>query len=141
MIEPKEIEIEGAKFILTKFPAIQGREIICKYPASALPKVGDYSVNEETMLKLMCFVGIPRDGGLAPLMLTNKELVDNHTKSWLILMKLEKEMLEYNGGFFLVGQVSTFFQDLAQKLPAWILKISKVFLELSSKREKPPSTS
>ena len=67
MIEPKEITVETQKgekrvYILSKFPAVQGREIIAKYPLSAMPKLGDYAVNEETMLKLMAFVAVPREG-------------------------------------------------------------------------------
>ena len=32
MIEPKEFEVNGKTFILSKFPAVQGREIVAKYP-------------------------------------------------------------------------------------------------------------
>ncbi len=67
MIEPKTIAIVDGNgkekdFIISKFPAIQGREIIAKYPTSSLPKIGDYAVSEETMLKLMAFVAVDING-------------------------------------------------------------------------------
>ena len=78
MIEPLEVKITTQKgdektFIISKFPAIQGREIICKYPLSGMPKLGDYQVNEETMIKLMSFVAVPTDNGV--LNLATKALI------------------------------------------------------------------
>ena len=77
MIEPKTVVIYGKEFILSKFPAIAGREIIAKYPLSGLPKIGDYALNEETMLKLMCYVAV-NAGADVPLCLNTAALVDNH---------------------------------------------------------------
>lgn len=125
LLEPKEVEIDlpdGTKkiYILSKFPAIQGREIVCKYPLSGMPKLGDYQVNEETMLKLMGFVAVPHGDGV--LRLSTKELVNNHVKSWETLAKLEIGMMEYNCSFFGNGQGSTFLSGLAQKAQALIIK-------------------
>lgn len=122
MIEPKNIEVNGKIFTISKFPAISGREIIAKYPLSGLPKIGDYAVNEETMLKLMSFVGVPRENS-EPLRLTSRALVDNHVTDWEMLGKIEIAMLEYNCSFFQSGRVSNFLGDIAQKLPAMISKI------------------
>lgn len=138
MIEPKEVNIDGKEFILSKFPAIAGREIVAKYPLSGLPKLGDYQVNEETMLKLMSYVGVNIDD--KPLMLSTRGLVDNHTGSWETLGKIEWAMMEYNCSFFQNGRISTFFEDFAQKLPQWI---SKTLMDLSaqlSQTERQPST-
>ena len=49
MIQPREITIadqdgKERRYILSKFPAVEGREIVAKYPISALPKLGDYAV-------------------------------------------------------------------------------------------------
>ena len=139
MIEPKEEEIDGKIYILSKFPAIAGREIIAKYPISILPKIGDYQVSEETMLKLMCYVGIPRKDS-QPLMLTTKVLIDNHVKDWEVLLKIESLMMEYNCSFFRNGRISTFFQDVAQNIPAWISKTLIALSEQLSQKVKPPST-
>lgn len=126
MIEPKEVTITTMAgidkvFILSKFPAIAGREIVAKYPLSSMPKVGDYAVGEETMLKLMKFVGVPMDSG-NPLMLTTSALVNNHVPDWETLAKIEMAMLEYNTSFFSVGKILAGFTGLETKLQALITK-------------------
>ena len=107
-------------FILSKFPAIAGREIIAKYPVSAMPKIGDYSVNEEIMLKLMSYVAIYNNDTVLPL--TGRALIDNHCKDWETLAKLEMAMMEYNTSFFLKGRIYDFFQDFAQNTTAKIIE-------------------
>lgn len=142
MIEPKEVEIENpdgtkATYILSKFPAIQGREIIAKYPLSAVPKLGDYAVNEETMLKLMAFVAVPREDG-PPLLLSTRSLVDNHVKSWETLARLECAMLEYNVSFFGNGKGSTFLEAIGKKAQAYLSRmLTDLSAQLSQKGKQP----
>jgi hypothetical protein len=136
MLEPIEKEINGKTFILSKFPAVAGREIVAKYPLSGMPKLGDYEVNEATMLKLMAFVGVPREG--APLMLTTRALVDNHCGDWETLAKVEVAMMEYNVSFFGNGRASSFLQGIAQKLPALATKILTDSLQQLSAKTKQP---
>lgn len=138
LLEPKHTEINGKKFVLHKFPAIAGREIICNYPLTSIPKVGEYKTNEEIMLKLMKFVGVPINDIVLPL--STSELVDQHTGSWETLMKLEAAMIEYNCSFFQNGLASTFLTGLAQKIPAWISKTLMDCLEQLSQKEKQPIT-
>lgn len=104
MLEPKDLE--GTPFVLHKFPATVGREIIMQYPTSALPKVGDYSTNEALMLKIMTYVGVRIDGRDEPQMLTTRQLVDNHVRSTEDLIRLEWAMLNYNFSFFTNGKLS-----------------------------------
>lgn len=145
MIEPKEVPIPLADgttrvYVLSKFPAIQGREIIAKYPLSAMPKLGDYAVNEETMLKLMAFVGVPRENG-EPLKLSTRALVDNHVPDWEALARIEMAMLEYNVSFFGNGKGLTFLDAIMQKAQAYL---SKTLTDLSgqlSPTGKPPTSS
>lgn len=138
LLEPKEVSIPNQKgvekvFILSKFPAVQGREIIAKYPLSAVPKLGDYAVNEETMLKLMCFVAIPREGS-EPLPLTTRGLVDNHCDDWEQLARVEMAMMEYNVSFFANGKGSTFLEAIAAKAQAFL---SKTLMDLSGQLSQP----
>lgn len=135
MIDPKELIIDDKTYILSKFPAVAGREILAKYPLSGIPKLGDYTVNEETMLKLMTHVAV--QVGDTTLRLTSRALVDNHVKSWEVLAKIEIAMLEYNCSFFQNGRVSRFFDDIAQKLPTWISKMLMGLSEQLSRAEKP----
>ena len=141
MIQPKEVTIEAQDgralpFVLSKFPAVQGREIVAKYPLSAMPKLGDYQVNEETMLKLMAFVAVPRESG-EPLRLTTRALIDNHVPDWEVLAKLEFAMMEYNCSFFGNGKGSDFLSAITAKAQAFL---SQTLMDLSaqSSPKKPP---
>ena len=108
LINPKEItlEFEGEKlrFNIGKFPATVGREIISKYPVANMPKLGEYKVSEETMLKLMCYVERVYDDQ-EPIPLVNRTLVNNHIPSWEVLVKIEAYVIDYNCSFFELGKV------------------------------------
>lgn len=132
-LEPKEVIVDGKTFTISKFPAIAGREIVAKYLPSGLPKVGDYSVNEEMMFKMMNYVSI---NGIV---LSTPALIDNHIGSWETCLRVEAEIMAYNCSFFREGGVSNFFDDLKQTLPPLILKMWTGLLELLSQAEKPPS--
>lgn len=142
LLEPKEITVETQKgenraYILSKFPAVQGREIIAKYPLSAMPKLGDYAVNEETMLKLMAFVAVPRDSG-EPLPLSTRALVDNHVPDWETLARIEFAMMEYNVSFFGNGKGSTFLEAITKKAQAFLSQTLMDLSGQSSRKEKQP---
>ncbi len=138
MLEPKDIEINGKQFVIHKFDAVEGRRIICNYPTTALPKVGDYDANEEIMLRLMKYVSVRAND--TTVALTSMALINARTGDWETLMKLEAAVLEYNCSFFRKGLVSTLLEDLAQKLPVWISKILMDSLGQLSQKEKQPST-
>lgn len=126
-LKPQDIEIldrdgNPCVFVMHRFPAIIGREILSKYPLSSIPKLGDYAVNEETMLKLMSHVGVRIDGRPDLLMLSTRALVDNHVPDGETSIKLEWEMLKYNFSFFEKGLNSSFFAGLGAKALAWISK-------------------
>lgn len=104
LLHPTEKEIAGKKFILSKFPAIAGREIAAKYAAAGFPKIDDYAANEETMVKLMSYVAVPMGDKKPPLQLTTRALIDNHVDNWQMLVKIEQEMMELNSGFLEDGR-------------------------------------
>ena len=142
MIQPQELTVttqagDERTYVLSKFPAIAGREIIAKYPMSAMPKLGDYKVNEATMLQLMAFVGVPRTSG-EPLMLTTRALVDNHVPDWETLARVEMAMMEYNVSFFGNGKASTFFEAIAEKAQAFLSQTLTGLSVQSSGRDKQP---
>ena len=140
MIEPKEILIDNRVFILSKFPAVAGRDIVTQYPLSGVPKLGNYKTNEEIMLKLMCYVAIPREAPALPLALTSQALIDNHVGGWETLVKVEWAMMEYNCSFFRDGRASSFLAGIAQQVPAWLTKMWTALLGQSLQTEKPHST-
>jgi hypothetical protein len=132
MIDPIEYEVKAMagdmrKYVISKFPAIAGREIVSNYPLSALPKIGDYKSNEVTMLKLMSYVGVNMPNGTV-LRLGTIELINNHVPDWETLAKVEVEMLRYNTSFFGRGEVSSFLVNLTQK---YLISISPTLKALS----------
>lgn len=127
-------------YVLSKFAAIAGREIIAGYPLSGMPKLGDYKVNEEMMLKLMSHVGVPREGA-EPLTLSTRALVDNHVPDWETLARIEWAMMELNCSFFGNGRALSFLQGIAQEAKGWVSETLIHLSERSSKVEKPPSKS
>jgi hypothetical protein len=137
MIEPKEITIKTQAgvdkiFTISKFPAIAGREIIAKYPLSGMPKIGDYQLNEETMLKLMCYVSAKTaDGG--QIALTTKELINNHIPEWETLARVEIEMMGYNCSFFQQGKISNFLDtikaNVEQSVSSMLMGLSEQLLQ------------
>ena len=120
MLDPKPLD--GTPYVLSKFPAIVGREILLQYPTSALPKVGDYATNEALMLKIMKYVGVTIDGRDEPLMLSTPVLVDNHVKSTEQLLKLEWAMINYNFAFFSNGSLSGILERVASQATGLLQK-------------------
>lgn len=119
-------------FILSKFPAVAGREIIAGYPLTAIPKIAEYESNEKMMFKLMAYVAVPIEGK-EPLRLTTRALIDNHCPDWECLARIEFEMIKRNSSFFANGRASTFLQGIA--LQARTL-ISKTLTDLSGQLSK-----
>lgn len=145
LLEPKTITLptqsgEPKSYVLSKFPAVAGREIVAKYPTSNVPKLGDYGVSEEVMLKLMSYVGVETAPGNM-LALSTRALVDNHVPDWEVLARLEWAMLEYNCSFFGNGQTSDFFANIGAKAPQWISQMLTALSAQSSGAGKQPSTS
>lgn len=142
---PFDCPMKGGKtkrFILSDFPTVDGREIVAKYPLTALPKLGDYKVNEETMFKLMSYVAVEVEGRDEPLRLSTRELIDNHIPGdWEALARLELEMLQRNCSFFTGARVSSFLEGIAKQLLPLITKTLTASSAQSSVAEKPRSTS
>jgi hypothetical protein len=142
LLKPKEVELtdqDGVTrtYIVSRLPAVQGREIVTQYPLSAMPKVGDYAVNEGMMLKLMSYVAVRKDDG-TDLQLTTRALIDNHVGDWETLAKLEVAMMEYNVSFFRDGRALNFFEAIARKAQPWISRMLTDLSAQSSRKEKPP---
>lgn len=143
LLEPKEFQVEDASgklrtYIISKFPAVAGREIIAKYPLTSLPKLSEYEQNEAVMHKLMGYVAVSI--GERFQRLNTRRLIDSHIPDWETLAKVEMATIEYNCSFFLNGKASIFFAALSQKIPGLVSKILTDSLAQSSQAAKPPST-
>lgn len=136
LLQPKEIDINGKTYRISKFPATVGREIVAKYPVSNMPKLGDYKVSEEVMLKLMSYVEavLPERS----IRLSTQELANNHVPDWEVLAQLEWEMLSYNCSFLTNGKSLSFFEKLAHLAEQKISEILTASLGKSSARAKQP---
>lgn len=136
LLQPKEIDINGKTYRISKFPATVGREIVAKYPVSNMPKLGDYKVSEEIMLKLMSYVEVVLTE--RSIRLSTQELVNNHVPDWEVLAQLEWEMLSYNCSFLTNGKSLSFFEKLAHLAEQKISEILTASLGKSSARAKQP---
>lgn len=137
--DPKEINIiseDGNEktYVISKVPATYAREILIKYPTSGLPKIGEYSINEEAMFKLISYAAVPREG--EPLRLNTRALIDNHVDGAVTLLKLEKAMFEYNYSFFRDGSIPTMLKDFVGMLRQLVTKTSMDLLQLLSPKGK-----
>ena len=144
LIAPKEFETKDQSdkprtYILSKFPAVQGREIVTKYPLSNIPKIGEYAVSQETMLMLMHYVGVKTTKDVVQ-RLSTIDLVNNHVPDWETLAGIEVAMLQYNCSFFLQERALTFLSALVEMTTA---KATSILTDLSVQlfqKSKPPST-
>lgn len=145
LIDPKPLELttqagETKTFLISKVPAVQMREIVAKYPVANMPKVGDYGVSQETMLKLMAYCAVETaEGHVIPLQTV--ALVNNHAGDWETLARLEWAMMEYNVSFFGKGLNSGSLPNMIEKARPLISQILTALSAQSSRTEKQPSTS
>lgn len=138
MIQPKEISINGKKFIISKLPATVGREVLFLYPTSNIPKVGDYKASQDIMLKLMSYVAVETADG-TQVELKTQALVDNHIPNAETLILLEKEMFAYNFDFFTNGNASNFLKALEKRATQKGIGMLTTLLERLSQAGKQPS--
>jgi len=143
LIEPKELVVRtqsGAEktFIISKIPYMSGgREVCTQFITTAAPKIGDYKTNEELALKLFSFVAVKTDVG--QIRLTTRDLVNNHIPDFQTGVRLEKEMLEYNFGFFDLEKIQRSMAALGDKLQAFLMPILTRLQEQLSKQAEPRS--
>lgn len=144
LLQAKTVDIECAdgttrSYVIGKFDAITGREIITQYPITAMPKIGDYKANEGLALKVLSFAAAVNDAGQETRLVT-RELVNNHVPDWLAMMRLEAAVLEYNVGPFALGKASTFFAGIEAKAKALIFQTLTEWSDRSSAKASPRST-
>ena len=142
--EPKDFEVVSSsgktvKVILSKIPAIAGREIVTQYPVTGAPKIGNYEENQKLMIKLLSYVAI-RSGDVQ-IRLSSEDLINNHLPNAEVLLRVEKEMLAYNFDFFPLGEISSSLKTITQNAPEWITKTLTDLLPQLLQAVKQPSES
>ena len=142
LIKPKEITVidsdrQQHTFIISRLPATIGREILAKYPLSNAPKIGDYEVSKEAMLKMMAYVAVEKEG--QEIYLKTSTLIDNHVPDGEALIRLELEMLKYNTSFFGNGGSQNFLQYLFGKISGSLPSIIKTLMASLPSSSQPAS--
>lgn len=136
LIQPTPVTLGGKTYHVGKFPATVGREVLTQYPATGIPKVGDYAANDALMLKVLSYVEVETDAGL--LRLNSRALVDNHVVgddtigAAEVLVKLEWAAMQHNFSFFRNGKAQDFLGALGAQVQQSITKTLMGFLPQSS---------
>lgn len=107
LLEPKEVEINGNKFIIGKMPCTVAQEVIFSLPNGLIPIISEFKKAEDQALKMLSYCErVYSDGRSVPLI--SKAIIDNHIPDFDTLIKLEYECLEYNYSFFSDGRALSF---------------------------------
>jgi len=139
LLKPKEItiiDLDGVErlFLISRFPATDGMEILVKLPMSAMPKIGDFETLKAVRDDIFKFIAVKTE--LGEIVLSTKALIDNHTNDAETAIKLMKEIIEYNFSFFQNGIVSSSLTRLMEKIPSVAQSILTRLLEALSKPNK-----
>jgi len=137
VISVETLEGEQREYVIHHMAAFDGRKVAVCYTQGALPKIGDYDVNEAMSLLMMRYVGIAQENGEL-LMLTTKGLIENHVPDWETLAKIEIEMLKYNTSFFQNGKALSLLKEFSDKGTELISSTLTDLLERLSQAEKLP---
>ncbi len=116
LIQTKEIEVGGKRFLLSKINPVDSRDCMMEYMAS-ITDGADMSLgsSEKTLLKILPFVCVKT--GEIWTRLETKELVNSHVTDVFDLISLEMQMVEYNWSFFGQGKTSAFSEMLKKNAP------------------------
>lgn len=108
LLEPKEIEVNGYKFIISKMPCTVAQEVIYKLPAGLIPLISEFSQAEEMLFKMLSYCERVYTDGRPCTPLISKTVIDNHVPDFKTLRMLEWECMKYNFDFFANGSALAF---------------------------------
>ena len=137
-LQPTQIAITAQdgtelQFFISKFPATVGRRIVTQYPITGAPRVGDYDANVLLMHMMLGFTAAVTDAG--PVVLSTEALIDNHTRDYETLMRLEYAMMEYNCSFLRAGKLSNYLELVTGKFNGLITEILTRYSQQSSEKK------
>lgn len=108
LLEPKTVEINGCKFIISKMPCTTAQEVIFNMPAGLIPVISNFAKSEEQAFKMLKYTERVYSDGRPNVPLISKEIINNHVPDFDTLIKLEYECLQYNFDFFKDGRALNF---------------------------------
>lgn len=111
LLQPKEVEINGFKFIISKMPCTVAQKVLCQLPSGIIPLISSFSKSEEQLFKMLSYCERVYTDGRANVPLVSKTIIDNHVPNFDTLYKLEWEALQYNFDFFEQGKLLNFLNE------------------------------
>ena len=114
--EPKELEIGGGKFIISKIPAIQAQQIYRKLMKDVNDD-GDIAMTylqEDAIIELLSYAAIV--DGEDWTALDNSNIINFSFKNLEDLIELEAVMIRYNFGFLFNGNLLKVLEVLREGL-------------------------
>ena len=141
LLNPETIEIEGKDgktrtYQLGDVPYLpDGRQIASQFVTTAMPKVGDYKLNEELSRLMFKYVAVVTDSG-DTIILSTDALVNNHVPDFITGIKLEEAMLERCLGFSVAGKLRE-YQEKWKTTGAGL--VTEMLSRLSGVLQKPDS--
>ena len=130
LLQPKEVEINGFKFIISKMPCTVAQEVLCQLPSGLIPIISQFSKSEEQLFKMLSYCERVYTDGRANVPLVSKTIIDNHVPNFDTLYKLEWEALQYNFDFFEQGKLLTSLQKVLSLAES---RTSEILTDLSDK--------
>jgi len=107
LLEPKEVDINGHKFIISKMPCTVAQSVLFNIPTGLIPVISEFKRTEEQAFKMLAYCERVYTDGRANVPLISKQIIDNHVPDFDTLIKLEYECLNYNFDFFTRERVLT----------------------------------
>ena len=128
LLEPKEIEIDGFKFIISKMPCTTAQEVLVNLPQGLIPILSEFTKYEKYIFKMLSYCERVYEDKSVPLI--SKEIIDNNVPTFDVLYKLEFACLEHNYGFFGDGRALIFWNEVASLVKS---NLSEILTDLSGK--------
>ena len=136
LLAPKEVSINGCRFLISRMPCMTAQEVIVRIPAGILPLINQYTISEEMVVKMLsCCQRMYDDKPNVPLI--SKEIINNHVPDFDTLLQLENECLKYNYDFFNQGKVLTFLAKGLSHVESRLSVILTDLLDRLLQAEKP----
>jgi len=139
LIKPKEIEVKDIdgdthKIIISRFNALDGYEIVANFPKTVFNKGESFAQHREVLVKILSHCEKVKPDG-EKIRLTTEGLINNHITDFEMILKILKEMGEYNTNFLQVFKKQDILTKLQEKLPSIATKIITTSLQsLSAKK-------
>lgn len=137
LLEPKEVEIDGQKFLISKMPCTVGQKVLVNLPQGFIPIFSEFTKYEQYIYEMLSYCQrVYDDKDNVPL--TTKAIIDNHVNSVETLLKLEWHCIEHNYGFFAPERVAPLLNGKLSKYHFNLTEILTVLLQYFFPQNKRP---